>query len=59
MGDDSLSSCRGLCFLLLQLVGTGFAYLGSGGYFVLHLVPHSRLYLSLDGWRMDESSAEK
>ena len=25
MGDDSLSSCRGLCFLLPQLVGTGFA----------------------------------
>ena len=54
-----LSPCRGLCALLPQLVGTGFAYLGCGGYFALHLLPRSRLYLSLDGWSMDEPSAQE
>lgn len=39
--------------------GYCFAYLGSGSCVSLHLLTCSRLYLSLDGWSVDESSAEK
>ena len=59
VGNDLLSPCRGLCAFLSQLVCLVLAHLSSRCSITLHLLFVPRLYLPTDGWRVDESFAQK
>ena len=48
-----------LCILLSQLVAVGIAHRQDRGSFPLYIYAVRWLYLSADGWRMDEPTTQK
>ena len=57
MAKDLGSAFRRFCVLLSQLVALSIAHRQDRSNFALHLHAVRWLYLSVDGWRMDEPTA--
>lgn len=59
MAEDLGNAFRRFCLFLSQLVALSIAYRQDRSSFALHLHAVRWLYLSADGWRMDEPTAQK
>ena len=59
MAEDLDGAFLRLCLFLFQLVALGIAHRQGWCSFALHLHAVRWLYLSADGWRMDEPTIEE
>ena len=59
MAKDLDGAFLWLCLFLSQLVATGIIHRQDRGSFPLYIYAFRWLYLSADGWRMDEPITQK